>query len=89
MHGGVQVSTRKQAAARKVAWQRALSEGRVIRYVSFDTILQCEQYTFVAYPTVQQATDTLAVQQARIGRRQSTYIDAHMASAGVTSSLDC
>lgn len=73
------VMSKKQAAAQKAAWRLALSEGRVIRYTTFDAVLQCEQYSFVAYQTKAVADETLRVQQARIGRRESTHIDACIA----------
>jgi hypothetical protein len=71
--------TKKQAAARNEAFRRARAEDRVIRYTSYDAMLNCEQYTFVSYPTVEQAARTLQVQLARIAAGESTYIGACIA----------
>lgn len=73
--------TKKQAAAKKAAWRLALSEGRVIRYTSFDAALQCDQFSFVAYATKELAEETLRVQLARIGRRESIHTDVCIAPA--------
>lgn len=72
--------TRKQKAqAQRDAYVRARHEGRVIRYTQWDNDLQCEQYSFVAYPTQAQADATLRVQLQRIAAGDSIHIGANIA----------
>lgn len=72
--------TKKQHRLNVAAWRASISEGRVIRYTSWDEVLKCNQYRFVAYPTKEQTDKTLQVQQTRITAGESVYTKAEIAT---------